>query len=116
MSTGKVNCHLCKKETDKSEVVVIGDNDPGVRYKCSGGCRISNTKGTREKIIKKIAEAEEYSHLSMEEQVLERWGINFSDMEISATQYRDACTTYIHRNTGGIYKWSRSNHYWTKRD
>ena len=104
----QVLCVLCQTYIDKKDSIVIDDDSPEVRYRCWVNC-VKEIKDKQKEEEKE--EREKYSHLTKEEQIKEKWGINFNDLEELKVQYRDGSIHYKNP-LGKIYSWNLFRKYW----
>ena len=85
-----------------------------ITYECFSSSRcgeIARDALKKQDDLDKI-ERNKYNHLPKAQQVLARYKVNFSDLDLSLERYRDASEHYIHRQSRKKYSWCFSGNYW----
>lgn len=114
-TTKMVTCEKCQIETDVSEMYSCFDKKTGTTsYDCVDNkkcCqRVRDVEKKKEDEDKK--ERDKYKHLPREDQLKERYGVSFEDLDELPERYRDASIHYQHKTTGVTYSWSFGGNYW----
>jgi len=59
-------------------------------------------------------EQEKYKHLAKDEQIKERYGIEFEDLKQINRKWLDGSTHYYHSGDDTVYSWNFMEKYWYK--
>lgn len=115
MQSTIVKCRNCEKENILSEMSSYCHR--GItNYECANekDCK-SKTQINAELIEKKEKEDRiKYGHLPQEEQIKEKYGINFGELDELNIKFRDGSIHFYHKLTDSFYSWSWSGKYWYK--
>jgi len=90
-------CNVCKKTKNKGELTVIGDMEPGTRYKCRFNSNCIDAEKEKKKIQDLGKRKKENSGLTVEE-FTTKYSIDFDNLEECEVQYRDGKKRYSYNN------------------
>ena len=109
-------CAKCNKERPLNEMIGCGFR--GVTtYECidEQNClskeRLQNIEREKQKKID-MDERQKYIHLPKEEQLKQRYNVEFDDLEELKMRFRDASIHYRHKESDTTYSWCFSGNYW----
>lgn len=113
-----VTCHKCKSEKLFNEIASCNYKGT-VTYECldEKNCKsksLINMEAKQKKDKEENEQKNKYKHLPKEEQLKERYGVEFDDLEEVEMRFRDASIHYHYPDEDTFYSWSFAEKFWYK--